>query len=131
MIVLDTHVLLWWLTDPAQLSGAATRALAAVSVGAPAVVSAVSVLEIATAARRGRLAFNLPVEQWLAQAYTLSDIRFEPVSAAIAQTAGAFGDELHGDPADRVIAATALALSVPLVSADCKLRSAPGLRVVW
>jgi PIN domain nuclease of toxin-antitoxin system len=61
----------------------------------------------------------------------LPELRFEPVSAEIAQMAGAFGEELHGDPTDRLIAATALCLAVPLITADTKLRSAPGLKTIW
>ena len=130
-MVLDTEVLVWWWRAPPELSTAARRALRRASPEAPAIVSAISVLEIATAARRGRLVFSIPVEQWLADAQCLPELRVEPVSAEIAQMAGAFGDELHGDPADRLIAATALCLALPLVTADAKLRSAPGLKTIW
>ncbi len=131
MMVLDTHVLIWWLSEPGQLSPAARRAIRRASAETPAIVSAISVLEIATAARRGRLVFSMPADQWLADARSLPELRFEPVSAEIAQMAGAFGESMHGDPADRVIAATALTLAAPLVTADSKLRSVQGLKTVW
>ena len=131
MMVIDTHVLVWWLSTPAELSPAARRALRRADRENPAVVSAVSVLEVATAARRGRMEFSIPVEQWLADARALPELRFEPVSPEIALLAARFGDSLHGDPMDRLIAATALSLAVPLVTADAKLRSARGLKTVW
>ena len=131
VIVLDTHVLIWWLADPRRLSAAARRALAGAAPALPACLSAISVLEIVTAGRRGRLALTMPVEQWLADACSLPELRVEPVSGEIALRAGQFGDEMHGDPADRLIAATALVLAAPLVSADRQLRQVAGLKVIW
>jgi len=131
MMVLDTHVLIWWLSAPNELSAAARRALRRASPETPAVVSAISVLEITTAARRGRLEFSTPVEQWIADARSLPELRCEPVSAEIAQLAGSFGEAMHGDPADRIIAATALSLAAPLLTADGKLRSSRGLKTIW
>ena len=131
MIVLDTHALLWWLGAAEKLSTAATRALRKVSAERPAIVSAISIFEITTAARRGRLALTLPPEQWLADAARLPELKFEPVTHDIASLAGRFGDELHGDPGDRLIAATALTLALPLLSADTRLRAVSGLRTIW
>jgi PIN domain nuclease of toxin-antitoxin system len=52
-------------------------------------------------------------------------------SAEIAALAGSFDDTVLGDPADRIIAATALSLGAELVSADRRLRAMPKLAVVW
>lgn len=131
MIVLDTHALLWWLSAGKELSPAAKRALRRVSAEQPAVASTISLFEIMTAARRGRLALRLPPDQWLADAKLLPELRFEPVTVEIAALAGRFGDELHGDPGDRLIAATALSLALPLLSADRKLQAVRGLKTVW
>jgi PIN domain nuclease of toxin-antitoxin system len=131
VIVLDTHVLIWWLSEPSSLSAKARRAIAKETAPNTIIVSAISVLEIATAARRGRLRFAVSVETWLADTRRLPELRYEPVSAEIAQLAGSFGDDMHGDPADRIIAATAILLAVPLVTADTKLRAIPKLDTVW
>src|SRR5438445_202687 len=56
---------------------------------------------------------------------------FEPISAGIAQLAGSFDDAAPGDPADRIIAATAIALESKLVTADRRLRRTPRLEAVW
>ena len=88
-------------------------------------------LEIVTAVRRKRLQFASPVEQWLADARSLPELRFEPVSSEIAQLAGSFGAELDGDPADRIIAATAIHLGFALVTADEKLRASGSMRTIW
>jgi PIN domain nuclease of toxin-antitoxin system len=53
------------------------------------------------------------------------------VSAEIAEVAGSFDEAVPGDPADRIIAATAIALGLKLVTADKQLRYAPRLQTVW
>ncbi len=130
-MVLDTHALLWWLGAADRLSPAAKRALRRVSAERPAVVSAISLFELTTAARRGRLELAMPIEQWLADACSLPELRVEPVTPAIAVRAGRFGDELHGDPGDRLIAATALDLALPLLTADSKLQAVRVLKTIW
>jgi PIN domain nuclease of toxin-antitoxin system len=131
LIVLDTHVLVWWLTRAPGLSTAAKRAIGKHSGEGEIVASTISVLEIATAVRRGRLQFTAPVEQWLADMRCIPELRLEPVSADIAAIAGSLPDPMHGDPADRIIAATATVLGSALVTADERLRSLAALRTVW
>ena len=131
MIVLDTHVLVWWLTQAPGLSTAAKRAIGKHSAVGEVVASTISLLEIATAIRRGRLQFNVPVDQWLADARSIPELRFEPVSVEIASLAGSFLEPVHGDPADRIIAATATVLGAALVTADDRLRGLPSLRAIW
>ncbi len=131
MIVLDTHALVWWLSGAPELSSKARRAIQAAAAAEAVVASAISVFEIVTAVRCGRLQFTLPVEQWLAVARLLPELRFEAVSDEIACLAGGLGDDMHGDHADRMIAATALKLAAPLVTADEKLRTCPFIKTVW
>ncbi len=131
MIVLDTHVLIWWLCTPAELSPKARKLINQAAAEQAIQVSAISILEIATLARRGRLQVSVPVDKWLADVKTLPELRIAPVTADIAQLAGGFGDEVPGDPADRVIAATALSLAATLMTGDSRLRAFQGLKTVW
>lgn len=131
MIVIDTHVLVWWLTRAPGLSRKAERTLAAHGDPGQIVVSAISLLEIATAIRRDRLRLNVPLDQWLADMKSLPEIRLEPVSADIAVLAGGLAEPMHGDPADRLIVATASTLGVPLVTGDKKLRASRGVKTIW
>lgn len=131
MIALDTHALIWWVTGAASLSRVAKQTIAKAVKDGQVIVSAISVLEIVTAVRRSRLQFTNPVDQWLTDTRRLPELRFEPVSAEIAQLAGSFGEEMHGDPADRIIAATAIHCGCSLVTADEKLRAVRALKTVW
>ncbi len=131
MILLDTHALVWWAADAARLSARAKRAIRSALREGHVVASAISLFEIATAIRRGRLVLAVPSEQWLADVRLLPELRFEPVSAEIAEVAGSFDGAVPGDPADRIIAATAIALGLKLITADKQLRRAPRLQTVW
>ena len=130
MIVLDTHVLVWWVAGTGRLSTPAKRAIDQRLRQGPVIASAITVLEIATAVRRGRLELGAPLDEWLADLLALPELRFEPVSVEIAWIAGSFEDSTPGDPADRVILATAQTLRARLVTADARLR-ASAVAVVW
>jgi PIN domain nuclease of toxin-antitoxin system len=131
LIVLDTHVLVWWVAGGGRLSMRAKRAIARQLRQGPVIASAITVLEIATAVRRGRLELGSTLEQWLADLLALPELRFEPVSVEIARLAGSYEDTIPGDPADRIILATAQAAGAGLVTADERLRQSPHVAAVW
>lgn len=132
MIVLDTHAWVWWLADPAKLAPRARRAVdRAVRGGDGVAVSAISVWEVAMLVERGRLALTVDVAEWLQLAEAVPGVRFVPVDNAIALRAVRLPDFPHPDPADRLIAATALGAGGSLVTADRRLRSYKPLKTVW
>lgn len=122
MIVLDMHVLVWWVDgDAKKLSRKARQALEQHGKRNELLIASSSVFEIRPCSA-GRLRFSLSAAEWLARVRRLAEFHVEPLSDEIAGRAGQFGDAFPGDPADRMIAATALCLGVPLVSHDEKLR---------
>lgn len=130
MILLDTHVLIWWMEGVGRLSDAAA---AAVSGSAP-VVSPISFWELAVLVDQGRVALDRDVSRWcrdLLASGTVGTATLTPSAAiAAAQLPG-----FHGDPADRLIYATARELGISLVSKDEKIReyarSRRGVEVIW
>ena len=131
MIVLDTHVLIWWVTKAPPLRARARHAIQQAIRHSPVDVSTVSLFEAATAVRRGRVSFGVPFDRWLRAVRALPELRFIPVTEDIASLAGGFDDSMPGDPADRIIVATAIALGAKLVTADERLRRVPQLQTVW
>jgi PIN domain nuclease of toxin-antitoxin system len=129
--VLDTHAAVWWLSDPTKLSSKARRAIQTSATNGAVTLSAASVLEISTLVRRGRLELTVTVGEWLEHVESLPDVRIEPVTAEIALRAGSFDTDVHDDPIDRLIIATALALGTTLVSADERIRKLRWIRTIW
>ena len=127
MILLDTHVWLWWVSQPDKLSATARSAIeTAAEIG----VSSISSWEVATLVRLGRIELDRPANDWIGQALSHPRVRDIPVTSSIASRAGAL-EAFHGDPADRVIYSTALDLRSPLLSRDLALRRLDPVRVIW
>jgi PIN domain nuclease of toxin-antitoxin system len=133
VIVLDTHVWVWLVSDSQRLSAAAIRTLEAADVIG---ISAISCWELTTLVTRGRVELDRDVEAWIEGALTV-DGRLEllAVTRAIAVRAGALAEVLHGDPADRIIAASAIESRAPLVTKDARVRSwarrSGAVKAVW
>ena len=128
MIVLDTHAWLWWVGAPSRLGRAAARAIrVAKGIGIPAVCC----LEVAVAAARGRIALDRPTLDWLHDALALPRVVLLPLSPAVAVKAAELPRSFPGDPADRLIVATAILESAFLVSRDDRIQGCPGVRTVW
>jgi PIN domain nuclease of toxin-antitoxin system len=120
VIVLDTHVWLWHVDqDDRALSRAARSAL---HEGADLVVCAISVWEVGMLVAKGRLRVGRPLDAWIRAALTPSGVRCVPVDAAIAARAAQI-DDFHGDPADRLIVATAVEHGADLVTKDRAIRT--------
>lgn len=115
-LLLDTHVWIWSLTDPDRLSARARRELSKTS--HELWLSPVSVWELALLVEKGRLTVHGHLEAFLPKA--TARFREAPISFDIA---AAFGDARleHGDPADRLLVATARVLNLTLVTADERL----------
>ncbi|MGH9381723.1 MAG: type II toxin-antitoxin system VapC family toxin [Thermoanaerobaculia bacterium] len=127
-ILLDSHALQWWSAEPSRLSTAAGDAIAAADELA---VSAVTWFELAWLAERGRIVVTIPVRSWLTQ--LAAGVRTAGITPAIAHTAASLPDNFPGDPADRLIYATALEHEWQLVTKDSKMRRFPQPRsiTVW
>jgi PIN domain nuclease of toxin-antitoxin system len=131
MIVLDTHALVWWVDNPAQLSRPASDAIELAMRTKSVYVSCFSSWEIALLVERGRLHLALDVRDWLARCERLPFLSFVPVNTAIAVESVRLPDFPHADPADRIITATTLSLGARLVTKDEKLGSYRHIQTIW
>lgn len=131
MIVLDTHAWIWWLANPDEISRAAREAIDRAKEKEEVLISSISSWEVALLVRKGRLELTMPVEDWVARSEALPFIQFVPLDNRIALRSNQLPGEIHDDPADRIIIATALTLGAPLVSKDTRIRGYPHVATVW
>lgn len=119
MIVLDTHVLIWMDADDAALGPQARARIEQAWRAGEVAVSAISFWECAMLADKGRIVLPLAVESWRAGLLGAGLVEIA-LDGRIVLAAAGFA-ELHRDPADRFIAATAGVRNATLVTADEKL----------
>ncbi len=132
LTICDTHILLFWADEPCRLSATARAALDSGTESGNLACSDISLWEIAMLYARGRVNNRAGVTSsaYIQDILTGMGMAVLPITADIAELSqSAFFT--HGDPADRLIAATALAHRAPLITADAKLRATPGLRCIW
>jgi len=131
VILLDTHAWLWLCLEPRRLSAAAARAIrSAVTRGGLAIAS-ISLWEVAMMLARGRVIPQGTPEAWLAALIDRSGVIVKEITPAVAALATHFPDDFPGDPADRLIAATARATGISLVSRDARMRASPMVETIW
>lgn len=133
MIVLDTHVLVWWVNGDSQLSENARAAIEheQTSENGLILISAISAWEIAMLIEKGRLALSMSVDDWLDVVAEIESVRFMPLGVAVGVQATRLPGDFHKDPADRMIVSLARHLNAPLVTADEKIRAYKHVRSIW
>jgi PIN domain nuclease of toxin-antitoxin system len=130
VILLDTHVVIWLMVQPELLSADARNAIRQARVSRePLACSPVSLYEAAYAERRGRLPLIENIHIFLGAVRSI--LEMAPLTPEIVIRAALFPDSFHGDPMDRMIAATAVELNCPLISGDNRIRSFDACRTIW
>ncbi len=130
MILLDTHVVIWLALIPEKISsGAAAAIRQGHATDGSLGISVVTLYEIANAIRRGRVRPAMEPGPFLHRIRR----RFKvfPVSETIAVCAGQLSERFHGDPMDRMIAATAIIEKCMLITADDRIASAGVCKTLW
>jgi PIN domain nuclease of toxin-antitoxin system len=122
MIVLDTHIWVWWVHRDPNLTSRQIEWLQqheAQDLG----VSAITCWEVAKLVEYGRLKLPLSVGDWMEQAFAYPGMRLLPLSPEVAVEATRLPGLFHRDPADQIIVATARIYRCPLLTSDKKLLS--------
>lgn len=130
MVVLDTNALIFDALKPKRLTTRALRAIETASTHGDIACSDISLWEIAMLVAKNRLDPGTELTQFLHDLIQARGLRVLPITpeiAALAQSA----QFSHGDPADRIISATALYHQAKLISADARLRKLKTLEVAW
>lgn len=129
MILLDTHVLLWWALDPDRLSSAAAASLQAME-RRGGFASAISIWELGIKVQRGKLDLGISIAEFTRRIQKIGMIELLPVNTATWLRSLELAWD-HRDPADRVIVATAILQDVPLLTADTEIHRFGGISCVW
>jgi PIN domain nuclease of toxin-antitoxin system len=128
MLLLDTHAFVWLASDQSQFP---RKALAAIRASADGLhVSSITALEIGLLVKRGRLHLPVAAVGFVAGAMAQHGVHEIPVDIAIAHAAVALPD-LHNDPFDRLIVATARIYDLRILTKDAIIPTYPGVVAVW
>ena len=128
MTIVDTHAWIWWMSDPARLGRGARRELEQTNrVGVPAICC----VEVAALVARGRISLDRPPLDWLNDALAVRGVELMALSPAVAVRAVQLPETFPGDPADRLIVATALVEGAPVVTRDRRIRRAAVVETIW
>lgn len=122
MILLDTHTLVWWVSNPEKLSKKAQTLIERERTSGEMLVSSISVWEIYMLIKKGRLKLTMDPDSWLAKVESLPFLRFVAIDNRIAAKSVTLPGTFHPDPADRMIVATAWESGAVLITSDERIR---------
>lgn len=129
-MLLDTHVVIWLALEPDKVSKSAVSAIRNQRLsGEVLAISCISLYELARMSERGRILLDPSLETFLSRVEALFEVK--PISSAVALTAARLPNAFPGDPADRIIAGTAIVEGVPLITADRNIRRSRLVKTIW
>ena len=139
MIILDTHIWVWWVENPARLRQSQIAAILTQENDETGVIGicATTLWEIAMLVQRGRIQLSTDLSDWFENALAYPRVRIINLTPAIAIQSTNLMDNIHRnrleritDPSDQIIVATAMVNNCPLVTSDSKIIAYPDVRTI-
>jgi PIN domain nuclease of toxin-antitoxin system len=131
VILLDTHVLVWMVSDSSRLSRPAAREMHKAEQKGELAIASITLWELALLYECGRLRTSGSIESALRTIVEKSQVHVIDLTPEIAALTTTFPESYPKDPGDRLIGATARALGLTLVTQDERIRSSPLVRSLW
>jgi PIN domain nuclease of toxin-antitoxin system len=129
VILLDTHIWVWWVDGNPQLSAGQRQHIEAHERSGLG-VSVISCREVCKLVELNRLVLRQPVAEWINQALAYPGIRLLYLTPRIAVESTQLPGDFHRDPADQVIVATARIRGCSLLTADRRLLGYPHVKTL-
>jgi PIN domain nuclease of toxin-antitoxin system len=129
VLIVDTCVLIYDSLRPDRLTNAALDALDSAESSSCLACAGISLWELAMLVEKGRLETGIPAQEYIELVLAARKLQVLPVSPEIASLSASLG--LHSDPADRIIAASAISHQAPVVTSDRRLINFPLIETVW
>ena len=130
MILLDTHVWWWAVSEPTKLSDESRQLIVDTPLGQHYIAS-ISLWEFVMMAKRGKIELTISPSEWLSFALGHLKTQVIPISADIALDSCNLPGQFHKDPADRLITSTARISQLKLITKDRKIRNYQHVETVW
>ncbi len=121
-VLLDTHVWLWWLTGSTHMRARQRQALDQLAAHELPFIAAISMWEAQMLVSRGRLIPAEPFDRWIRRMTAPDTVRILPLDSDVVVSLHELPTSFDGDPADRLIVATARAHALPLATHDSAIR---------
>jgi PIN domain nuclease of toxin-antitoxin system len=131
VILLDTHVLVWMVSDPARLSRTASREIQKAQRDRNCAIASMTLWELALLFQKNRLRGAGTIESAIRSILDDTGVKVLDITPEIADLSMAFPDSFPKDPADRLIGATSRAYGLMLITKDDHIRNCPLLRSMW
>ena len=131
MILLDTHVLIWYLDNPNLCSKKALNAINIAQKENNIFISSMSIWEITMLVKKGRLEFKMDVNLWIKKCEQLPFLNFIPVDNDIAYHSVTLPSPLHNDPVDRILIATSRIHKKTIITKDERILNYNHITSIW
>lgn len=128
-LLLDTHIWIWWFASTDDLSARERQALDDAAETGDLALSAISLWEVQMLHSLRRIDVDRPFNVWLIEAAAPDVVNLLPLDVAVVLALNELPATFHGDPADRIIVATARAHDLPLMTHDRRIRDSAAARL--
>ena len=131
MIVIDTHIIIWYALKPDALSSNAKEAIRKANENDSIIICEISLWEIAMLIKKRRLKIEASYIEFTELILRSNNYLIKGITPQIADLSVNLPEEINPDPADRIICATSIAYNAPLVTSDKNLLKSKMIKTIW